>query len=77
MLLDERGQPVWSVGFPGVTDVMWSPDGALVVLAGDIAKLDPVTGRVTDAQCGWGFGLRKFRPEASDFPSTVETLCDR
>jgi hypothetical protein len=77
MLLDERGQSVWSVGFPGITDVTWSPDGALIVLARDIAKVDAATGRVIDAQCGWGFGLRGFRPEPSDFPSTTETVCDR
>jgi hypothetical protein len=47
------------------------------VLAGDIAKLDASTGRVIDAQCGWGFALRNVRPDINDFPSTTETLCDR
>lgn len=77
MLLDERGQPVWTVGFPGVTDAAWTPDGALVVLAGDLAKVDLATGRVVAAQCGWGFALRSHHPEIVDFPSTTETLCDR
>lgn len=76
MLLDERGETVWSVGFPGVSDVSWAPDGALIVLAGDIAKVDAGTGRVIDAQCGWGFALRSNRPTIADFPSTTETLCD-
>jgi hypothetical protein len=77
MLLDERGEIVWSVGFPGVTAITWTSDGAIVVLAGDIAKLDAATGRVVDAQCGWGFAARSVRPEPVDFPSTTETLCDQ
>ncbi|HEX5058443.1 MAG TPA: hypothetical protein VFV99_03740, partial [Kofleriaceae bacterium] len=32
MLLDARGQSVWSVGFPGVRDAAWTSEGALVVL---------------------------------------------
>lgn len=76
MLLDARGQNVWSVGFPGVRDVAWTPDGALVVAAGDLAKVDLATGRVVAAQCGWGFARRESHPEPVDFPSTTETLCD-
>ncbi|HEY5948229.1 MAG TPA: hypothetical protein VIV40_22185 [Kofleriaceae bacterium] len=77
MLLDDRGQAIWSVGFPGIADVAWTPDGKLVVLAGDLAKVDVATGRVVAAQCGWGFGLRSVHPEVPDVPSTTETLCDQ
>ncbi|HEY5928611.1 MAG TPA: hypothetical protein VIV11_43295 [Kofleriaceae bacterium] len=76
MLLGERGDDKWAVGFPGISDVAWSPDGALVALSGDLAKLDAATGRVVAAQCGWSFGLRISAREPSDFPSTNETLCD-
>lgn len=75
-LLDASGATVWSVGFPGITDAAWTASGDLVVLAGDIAKVDVATGRVVAAQCGWGFALRTYRPEPVDFPSTTETACD-
>jgi hypothetical protein len=75
-LLDATGATMWSVGFPGISDAAWTPDGALIVLAGDIAKVDLATGRVIAAQCGWGFALRTHRPEPVDIPSTTETTCD-
>jgi hypothetical protein len=77
MLLDERGQIVWSIGFPGITDATWTPEGELIALANDVAKIDTADGRVIAAQCGWGFGLRSTVPEPADFPSTTETLCDQ
>jgi hypothetical protein len=76
-LLDASGATVWTVGFPGISDVAWTPDGGLVALAGDLARIDVATGHVIAAQCGWAFALRGEHPEIEDFPSTSETLCDR
>lgn len=77
VMLDDGGRSVWSLGLPGIADVAWDPGGELIVLAGDLAKLDAATGRVTAAQCGWGFALRGSRPEPAEVPSTSATLCDR
>ncbi len=77
MLLDERGESAWASAVLGVSDAAWTPRGELVVLAGDIATVDLADGSVIAAQCGWGFALRRYRPDAVDFPSTTETLCDR
>lgn len=76
-LLDASGATLWSVGFPGISDAAWTPDGRLDALAGDLARIDVATGHVVAAQCGWAFALRGEHPEIEDFPSTTETLCDR
>lgn len=76
-LFDAAGRALWSVGFPGISNVAWTADGELLVVAGDLAKIDVATGEVVAAQCGWGFALRAQRPVPVDFPSETETTCDR
>jgi hypothetical protein len=76
-LVEDSGATRWEAALPGISDAAWALDGhVVVVVARDIAKVDVATGRVTAAQCGWGFALRTRRPEPFDFPSTTATTCD-
>jgi hypothetical protein len=48
----------WSQPLVGVTEALWLDDGALaIVSAGGLARLDPASGAVIAARCGWHFGL--------------------
>jgi hypothetical protein len=51
------GKVVWAKPLAGASQALWLADGALAVISGaGIARLDPQTGAVTAARCGWGFG---------------------
>jgi hypothetical protein len=67
------GKVVWTKPLAGTSQALWLADGALaVVSAAGIARLDPATGAVTAARCGWGFGA-SAQPHP---PATrVEPLC--
>lgn len=57
-LLSLAGKRVWSTAIEGATQALWLSDGALaVVTAVGIARLDPATGAITAARCGWQFSL--------------------
>ncbi|MEO8705038.1 MAG: hypothetical protein ABI867_33605 [Kofleriaceae bacterium] len=48
----------WAQSLQGVTEALWLDDGSIgIVSAAGIARLDPKTGEVIAARCGWRFGL--------------------
>jgi hypothetical protein len=56
-LFDDDGTPRWDIDAPGLRDVGWM-DGELVAyFESGLAKLELDTGHLTDATCGWAFGL--------------------
>jgi hypothetical protein len=69
------GKVRWATPLAGASQAVWLADGALAVIsAAGIARLDPATGAVTAARCGWGFGA-----SAKPHPPTalVEPVCTR
>ncbi|HUJ59846.1 MAG TPA: WD40 repeat domain-containing protein [Kofleriaceae bacterium] len=60
------GTRLWVQALAGTTEALWLSDGAIAVIsAAGIARLDPASGAVTAARCGWGFGLSaKPHPES-------------
>jgi hypothetical protein len=67
------GKRIWSQDLGAVQEALWLSDGALAISsAGGIARLDPATGTVMSARCGWRFGL-----SSKPHPPTahVEPLC--
>lgn len=57
-LVSIGGKRVWSTAIEGATEAHWLSDGALAVItAAGIARLDPATGAITAARCGWQFSL--------------------
>jgi hypothetical protein len=67
------GATVWTQSIHGVREALWLDDGGLAVIsAAGVARLDPATGEVVAARCGWHFGLEdKPHPPASH----LEPLC--
>jgi hypothetical protein len=67
------GKVLWATQLAGASQALWLADGALAVISGaGIARLDPATGAVTAARCGWGFGASsKPHPAAA----RVEPVC--
>ncbi|HSD88036.1 MAG TPA: hypothetical protein VLB44_11000 [Kofleriaceae bacterium] len=67
------GKRLWTQELAAVQEAIWLTDGALAITsAGGIARLDPATGTVMAARCGWRFGLStKPHPPTS----RVEPLC--
>ena len=56
-MIGASGAPLWSHRI-WPTGVVWSsPEAITVVTTSGIVRLDPVTGSVKRARCGWAFGL--------------------
>jgi len=72
-LVNLDGRRVWSQAIQGVTEALWLDDGGLAIISAvGIARLDPATGELVAARCGWQFGLTtKPHPVTPRF----ETLC--
>jgi hypothetical protein len=69
------GKPLWAQDIGGASQgqVAWLDDGALaLVTAAGIARLDPATGTVTAARCGWRFGLSN---KPHPLTARVEPVC--
>jgi hypothetical protein len=74
-LYDLEGKQLWFQQLATSQEALWLTDGAIAITsAGGIARLDPATGAVTAARCGWRFGL-----SAKPHPATprVEPLCSQ
>ncbi len=74
-LYDLDGNQRWFQQLATSQEALWLTDGAIALTsAGGVARLDPATGAVTAARCGWRFGLTK-KPH----PATprVEPLCSQ
>jgi outer membrane protein assembly factor BamB len=63
----------WLKPLQGVSEALWLDDGtlAIVSLAG-IARLDPRTGDLIAARCGWKFGLARTQ---HPIPAHFEPIC--
>jgi len=72
-LLDGAGKAVWTQPLATTQEALWTSDGAIAITsAGGIARLDPATGAITSARCGWKFGLA---PKLHPLPPRIEPLC--
>ena len=72
-MYDLDGKQLWFQQLATAQEALWLTDGALAITsAGGVARLDPATGAVTAARCGWRFSLA-----AKPHPATprVEPLC--
>jgi len=60
------GTRKWTQALQGVTEALWLDDGSIgIISAAGIARLDPKTGDVIAARCGWKFGLSSKRHPVS------------
>ncbi|NVB78919.1 MAG: hypothetical protein HOV81_11025 [Kofleriaceae bacterium] len=69
------GTQVWLQNLASAQQALWLTDGSLAITsASGIARLDPATGAVVSARCGWRFGLSR-----SPHPPTprLEPLCSQ
>lgn len=67
------GKQLWARELGRIQEALWLDDGSLAITSGGgIARLDPGTGDVTRARCGWSFGLASAPHPAT---SRVESLC--
>ena len=67
------GKLLWSQNLAGINEALWLADGAIaIVTAAGIARLDPKTGNVLAARCGWRFGLA---PKPHPAASRIEPVC--
>jgi hypothetical protein len=67
------GTIVWTLDLPGVQEALWLTDGMLALThATGVARVDPATGTLTAARCGWDFGL-STKPHP--FPVRFEPIC--
>ncbi len=58
VLYDAAGKDLWHLPLVGATEALWQSDGGLAVVSqSGLARVDPATGAVTAARCGWKFGL--------------------
>ncbi|MBL0213795.1 MAG: hypothetical protein IPQ07_07925 [Myxococcales bacterium] len=65
---------LWQAAAWGASDIGWTPSGELFArFAGALAKLDPITGDLTDRQCGWAFGISETPFETS---ANAPIVCD-
>jgi hypothetical protein len=72
-LVGADGKVRWARQLAGVSQALWLADGSLAVISGaGIARLDPATGAVTAARCGWGFGA-SARPHPP--VARIEPVC--
>jgi hypothetical protein len=68
-----NGKQLWAHDLGSIQEALWLDDGSLAITSGGgIARLDPATGAVTTARCGWSFGLAGAPHPAT---SRVESLC--
>jgi hypothetical protein len=52
------GTSLWTRDLGGAQDALWLTDGAIAIThASGIARLDPKTGQLAGARCGWEFGI--------------------
>jgi hypothetical protein len=52
------GTLLWTREGTGAQDALWLSDGAIAITyASGVTRLDPTTGALTAARCGWNFGL--------------------
>jgi hypothetical protein len=52
------GTLLWTREVSGAQDALWLSDGAIAIThASGVVRLDPKTGALTAARCGWDFGL--------------------
>ncbi len=72
-LIDIDGTKKWTIPVQSATEALWLDDGGLaLVSAAGLARVDPATGAITAARCGWRFGLAtKPHPPAP----RVEPVC--
>ncbi|MBV8761325.1 MAG: hypothetical protein JO257_28770 [Deltaproteobacteria bacterium] len=57
-LLSVAGKLLWSTPIEGATQGSWLSDGGVAIItAAGIARLDPATGAIVAARCGWEFSL--------------------
>jgi hypothetical protein len=67
------GKQLWARELGRIQEALWLDDGSLAITSGGgIARLDPASGDVTTARCGWSFGLAGAPHPAT---SRVESLC--
>ena len=72
-LYDLEGKQLWFQQLATSQEALWLTDGSIAITsAGGIARLDPATGAVTAARCGWRFGLA---PKQHPATPRVEPLC--
>ena len=74
-LYDATGTQLWVQQLATSQEALWLTDGSIAITsAGGIARLDPATGAVAAARCGWRFGL-----STKPHPPTprVEPLCSQ
>jgi len=72
-LFDAGGKQVWTQPLATAQEALWLSDGAIAITtAGGVARLDPATGVIAAARCGWRFALTsKLHPA----PPGIEPLC--
>ncbi len=64
----------WEAAAWGASEIGWTPSGELFArFAGALAKLDPITGALTERQCGWAFGISETPFETS---ANAPIVCD-
>jgi hypothetical protein len=72
-LYDIEGKQLWFQQLATSQEALWLTDGSIAITsAGGVARLDPATGAVTAARCGWRFGLA---PKQHPATPRVEPLC--
>jgi hypothetical protein len=74
-MYDQGGKQLWFEQLATSQEAFWLTDGAVAITsAGGVARLDPATGAVTAARCGWRFGLSDKPHPATP---NVEPLCSQ
>jgi hypothetical protein len=69
------GKLLWQVPLAGTQEAVWLADGGLAITsAGGIARLDPASGAILAARCGWQFGLSSKQHPTT---SRIEPLCSQ
>jgi hypothetical protein len=69
------GKQLWARELAATQEALWLTDGAIAITsAGGIARIDPSTGSVIAARCGWRFAL-----SSKPHPPTprIESLCSQ
>ncbi len=74
-VVSRDGTLKWALPLAGVTEAVWLDDGSLVIVTfAGIARVDPETGALRAARCGWRFGLAKMpHPQ----PARIEPVCSQ
>jgi hypothetical protein len=73
-LFEDDGTPRWDIDAPGLHDVGWMHGELVANFESGLAKLALDDGNITDATCGWAFGLSdtQGRPVAGEGESICE-----